>query len=277
MRVARYLEIRNAAGNMIVDDETRNIQILALSKVLEFRNPTQNTVTTTDGWKPAAPFSKDLVLDKFNDLRGFVDHMLPSQAPNIRVYRVFGDIGNLPHAYVTGGAYANQDGSTYHKVFASSMTNTPFQYQCAWLKLDPINIPRPDSALIAYNENGEITFDSALGYVHHIATKTAKFDVTSSGDFSVQMANISGLGLDVSKLFLRCEGVPAVSQWQWGSSSNFFRVGYRSFMPRLRVTNGVVYVDFKRWMPYDYTGTIAEIYMPKYSLSVYYIPAVRSF
>lgn len=276
MRVARYLEIRNAAGNMIVDDETRNIQILALTKVLEFSNPTQNNINTTDGWKPLAPFTKEPILDKFNDLRGFVDHMLPSQ-PKVDVYRVFGDIGDLPYAFITGGAYNYQDGITTHKVFVNSMSNTPFQYQCAWLKLDPINIARPDSALITYNENGEITFDSALGYVHHIATKTAKFNVTSSGDFSVQMADISGLGVDVSKLFLRCETVPAVSQWQWGSSSNFYRVGYRSFIPRLRVTNGVIYVDFKRWMPYNYTGSIAEIYRPKYSLSVYYIPAVRSF
>lgn len=274
--MARYLEIRNAAGNMIVDDESGIIQTMALTKILNYDSPVREHIDSRDGLKPFAPYAQNYLLDRFSEIRGHTDPIKSGSGVNlIRIYRVLGDIANLPYAYMYAAYWTDTQPKVIAKV--SSIAQTPFQFQCAWLKLDPYNIPRPDSALLAYNEDGDITFDSALGYVHHVASKTAVVDVRGIGDFSVMMADISGLGLDTSKLFLRCNGIPRLSQWEYGASTNFYRVGYRSFVPRLRVTNGIVYVDFKRWVPYGYNGNYAEIYQPNYSISVYYIPAVRSF
>ena len=274
--MARYLEIRNAAGNMVVDDESGIIQVMALTKVLQYTEPVLEAIDTRDGFKPFAPYAQDYLLDRFTEVKGHTDPLHASSGINlVRITRVLGDITNPPYAYI----YAAYWSDTQPKIIAkaSAMNQIPFEFQCAWLKLDHYNTPRPDSSLLAYNEDGDITFDSALGYVHHVASKTAVVDVQGIGDFTVTMADISGLGLDTSKLFLRCNGIPRLSQWEYGASTNFYRVGYRSFVPRLRVTDGIVYVDFKRWMPYGYGGNYAEVYQPNYSLSVYYIPAIRSF
>ena len=274
--MARYLEIRNAAGNMVIDDESGIIQVMALTKVLQYTGPVREAIDTRDGFKPFAPYAHDYLLDRFTEVKGHTDPLHVSSGINlVRITRVLGDITNPPYAYI----YAAYWSDTQPKIIAkaSAMNQIPFEFQCAWLKLDHYNTPRPDSSLLAYNEDGDITFDSALGYVHHVASKTAVVDVRGIGDFTVMMADISGLGLDTSKLFLRCNGIPRLSQWEYGASTNFYRVGYRSFVPRLRVTDGIVYVDFKRWVPYGYNGNYAEIYQPNYSISVYYIPAVRSF
>lgn len=275
--MARYLEISNAAGKVVADDETMLIQVIAATKVAPLTNFTANTVTSQDGGKPIAAYSAGYYIDKYNglDLKGHIAALKQGETNLIQAYRMVDvDLANPPYAYVSGTGWS--DTRDFVNLVANTYDTTPCSAQVVWLKLDPYNVAMPDSSMLAFNANGDITFDIALGYVHHIATKRAKIAVTTIGDFSVQIADISGLGVDISRLFLRCRGVPRVSQWD-GLGSFAYRVGYRSFVPRLRVTNGIVYVDFKRWVPYGYTGSIAQIYVPTYDISVYYIPAIRSF
>lgn len=275
--MASYFAIKNSGGNIIIDDTTTVMQVLAATKTVTMNNPVSNSIDSKDGVKPFAPYSQTVALDILGgaDLRGHIAALENGLVNSITIYRIVGaDMNNPPYALVTAAKWS--DTTPTVKVGLNAHDTAAFSAQVVWLKLDPYNVPLPNTNFLARNEQLDITFDAALGYVHHVATKRAKIAVTSAGDFSVQMADINGLGLDTSRLFLRTRGIPRVSQWD-GLGSTAYRVGYRSFIPRLRVTNGIVYVDFKRWVPYGYTGTIAQIYFPTYDISVYYIPAIKSF
>ena len=277
LHVARYLDIRNENGSLVIDDESTVIQTLALTRNVLFSSFNANAINSMDGWKPAAPYTQTLSLNPFTEIYGHRNAVKnDSSSIKIVAYRIFGDLGNLPYAAISASNWS--DANPAVTLTANALGNGAFWAQAVWLSLEPYNVPLPNTAFVAYNASGQITFDAALGYVHHIASMTGKINITSqSSNFSIAVKNIAGLGLDVSKLFIVMRGFPRVAQWQWGSSNNFYRVGYRSFVPRLRVTDNVIYVDYGIWMPYDYTGAIAATYNPTYNFSIYYIPSIRSY
>lgn len=273
--MAKYLEIRNENGLLQIDDESSVIQTLALSKNINYTQFIANAVDTTDSYKPPSPYQCNIYINPFTDIYGH-ENVLKADSTSAKMFafRIIGDISNPPYAYFSYSTWT--DANPQILVYGFANQNTPFTAQLVWLSLEPYNVPLPNTAFVAYNEIGEITFDAALGYVHHIASKTGKINVASqSSSFSIMVKDISGLGIDTSKLFLVMRGAPRVAQWQ--GSGNSYRVGYRTFTPRLRVTNNVIYVDFGIWMPYDYTGSIAAIYNPGYNFSIYYIPSIRSY
>ena len=273
--MAKYLEIRNENGLLQIDDESSVIQTLALTKNLSFSQFVANAIDTTDSYKPPSPYQGNMNISPFTDIYGHKNAIRSdSLSKKMLAFRVFGDISNPPFAYVSAGLWTDENPQI--PIYSLANQTTPFTAQLVWLSLEPYNVPLPNTVFVAYNEIGEITFDAALGYVHHIASKTGTINVASqSSSFSIMVKDISGLGIDTSKLFLVMRGSPRVSQWQ--GSGNFYRVGYRTFTPRLRVTNNVIYVDFGIWMPYSYTGSIALIYNPGYNFSIYYIPSIRSY
>lgn len=273
--MAKYLEIRNENGLLQIDDESSVIQTLALSKNLSFSNFNASPIDSTDSGKPPSPYQLSMNLNPFTDIYGHRNALKTDSTPaKMFAFRIIGDISNLPYAYFSYSQWT--DANPQILVYCFANQNTPFTAQLVWLSLEPYNVPLPNTAFIAYNEIGEITFDAALGYVHHIASKTGKINVASQGSsFSIAVKDISGLGIDTSKLFLVMRGAPRVAQWE--GSGNFYRVGYRTFTPRLRVTDNIIYVDFGIWMPYSYTGSIALTYNPGYNFSIYYIPSIRSY
>ena len=273
--MAKYLEIRNENGILQIDDESSVIQTLALSKNLSFSNFNASPIDSTDSGKLPSPYQLSINLNPFTDIYGHRNALkADSISAKMFAFRIIGDISNPPYAYFSQNVWT--DANPQIPITCWSNQNIPFTTQLVWLSLEPYNTPLPNTAFIAYNQIGEITFDAALGYVHHIASKTGTINVASqSSSFSIMVKDISGLGIDTSKLFLVMRGSPRVAQWQ--GSGNSYRVGYRTFTPRLRVTNNVIYVDFGIWMPYDYTGSIAAIYNPGYNFSIYYIPSIRSY
>lgn len=274
VNVAKYLEIRNLAGNMLIDDESRAIQIMARTSTLTMDNPTYIDVGSQDGYKPPCPYTQVKQLDS-TQIAGHDAglKMVSGQYEQalVLVYRVLNDMNDPPYAYLQASGWTDTQSTT---VTMWGREQQAYTAQCVWLSLEAYNTHLPGTACVAYDAQGNITFDAALGYVHHIATKSEVINVTGSDSFSVMVKDISGLNLDTSKLFLRMMAFPRVAQWQ--GSGNYYRVGYRSFIPRLRVTNNIIYVDFTRWVAKDYTGSIAAIYNPTYSFSVYYIPGIRS-
>lgn len=273
--MARYLDIRNENGSLVIDDESTVIQTLALTRNVLFNGFSANPISSTDGYKPPAPYSKTLYLNPFTEIYGHRNALRTDTAQiSMLAYRVYGDVGNLPYAYIASSDKWS-DASPAVTLTAHTL-GADFWAQAVWLSLEPYNVPLPNTAFIAYNGSGQITFDAALGYVHHIASMTGKINVAGQGsNFSIAVKNIAGLGLDVSKLFVVMRSSPRVAQWE--GSGNFYRVGYRSFIPRLRVTDNVIYMDFGIWMPYSYTGTIAQSYNPTYNFSIYYIPSIRAY
>lgn len=279
VRVAKYFEVRNAAGNLVIDDESSVIQVLARTGTLTMNQPVSMPVFSDDSYKPPCPYQQVINLNLVTEIKGHanglkyeVNSAVQINAVSIVAYRIFGDITNPPYVFPTAGGWDDKRQNIIVNLGSYGTQN--YTMQVVFLSLKPYNLPLPGTALVAYDSDGNIAFDAALGYVHHIASKSAVFNVAATGSFTVMVKDISGLGLDTSKLFLRILRVPAISQWQ--GSGNAYRVGYRSFIPRLRVTDNIIYVDFVCWIPLGYAGSIAQVYNPSYSFSVYYIPGIRS-
>lgn len=273
--MAKYLAIKNDNGNLVIDDESSIIQTLALSKTITSGVFNASSINSTDGYKPPSPYWYGTGVGVMTDIYGHKDPLKVDNPTNtMMAFRVIGDLSNPPYGYIGWSKWS--DASPLVALTCYTLANTEFKAQVAWLGLEPYNKPLKNTAFVAYDELGNITFDAALGYVHHIATRFVKINVAGqSSNFTVQVMDLSGLGLDVTKLFLCIRSLPRVAQWE--GSGNFYRVGYRSFIPRLRVTNNILYVDFGIWMPYPYTGSIAAIYSPAYHFSIYYIPSVKSY
>lgn len=280
--MAKYFEITNDNGRLLVDDESSVIQVLASTKTDSISAYMTNSIDSTEGYKPLAPYTAGRgypIVGNNKSVYGHID-ALDKNNTDLKTfaYRVDGDISNPPYVHGTYSSYSVGTETPMVSLNFHTLANKAFNVQAVWLTVLPQKKKLKDSALVVYDENGGITFDSALGYVHHIATKSAKFNIQSqTASFTVKVADITGLGLDTSKLFLSMRsGVPAVAQWE-SRGSNQYRVGYRSFIPRLRVTNNIIYVDFGIWIPKPYTGRIGLIHRPAYSFSVYYIPNLKPY
>lgn len=275
--MANYFQVTNANGNLLIDDESNVMQILGITKKMNITTSAVNTFNTLDGWKAISKYYASFLIyatDETNDVYGNKKGLKVGAVNTLYAFRIFGDISNPPYCQIAGGKYGD-DVSRAMTISAYGLVDSSFQAQVAWISLDPYDEPTPNTPLVVYGADGKITFDAALGYVHHLATVNTRFNVQGqSSNFTIKVMDLSGLGLDYSKLFFSMPiSVPRVSQWQ--GSGNAFRVGYRSFIPRLRVTDNILYVDFGIFMPYNYTGNIAAVYYPSYYFHIFYLPNVR--
>lgn len=264
--MANYFEMRNTSGTLLVGT---NSHVIQAARIVPFNVPTfnENSVSNTYGIKPLARYSSDAINYTSENVRGYTGDV----GGSIRnAFRLFGDITNHPYI-LTRCLHDTETGGGTSTIY--SMSDTPVSGQHVALSYTPRTAPYSTSGLVVYSPNQEILFDAGLGYLHYIASYYAKVNVISGNGFSVLLRDLSGLNLDYSKLVVYVNTNPGVNLLE--VNGNLYRVGYRCFGSRIRVTDNKLYLDVIRWMPYSYGNTIDEYYSPALRVMVFYMPNIR--
>lgn len=262
--MSNYFEIRNNNGLLLVSEQSQTMQITSIVNfnVTSFNS---NPIDNKYGYKPISPFvGYSPYLDA--DVRGHKTTV----GMGLNAFRLFGDVENLP--YILAQREITTEGNL--RVRINSMGTQKAIGQTAYVSYGPLSKSLDNTGLVIYGEDEQsILFDASLGYVHHIASYQAKVNVISGGDFSVLLRDLTGLGLDYSKLFVHISDNPRVNLLDL--NSNFYRIGYRCFGSRIRVTANKLYLDVTRWVPYSYGKYIDEFYFPMLRVMVFYVPNIK--
>lgn len=263
-QVASYFEIRNDNGLLLVSDQSQTMQVTRLVN-FNVTSFTSNPVDTQYGYKPIAPYTGYMPYTQ-SDVRGHKTTV----GRTLSAFRIFGDLENLP--YILTSTQSIADGSV--RVVVNSMSTQAVKGQIAYVSYGPLSKTLDGVGLAVYAEDEKsVLFDASLGYVHYIATYQAKVNVINGGGFSILLKDLTGLGLDYSKLFVHISDNPRVNLLE--INRNLYRIGYRCFGSRIRITNHKLYLDVTPWIPYAYGNYIDEYYFPMLFVMVFYVPNVR--
>lgn len=262
--VNNYFEIRNDNGILLVSDQSQTMQVTRLIN-FNVTSFTSNPIDNQYGYKPIAPYTGYMPYMQ-NDVKGHKTTV----GRALNVFRILGDMENLP--YILTGTQSLADGSL--RVVVNSMSTQAVKGQTGNISYGPLSKSLDGTGVAIYAEDEKsILFDASLGYVHFIASYQAKVNVVSGGGFSVLLKDLTGLGLDYSKLFVHINDNPRVNLLE--INGDLYRIGYRCFGSRIRITNHKLYLDVTRWMPYSYGNYIDEHYFPMLLVMVFYVPNVR--
>lgn len=261
--MANYFQIKNKGGTLLLSDTVRAIQV---TRVIPFAvsSFSVNAVGTSSAFYGMAQFSANTTVP-ISNVRG---HKGDVGNYNITAFRLFADMANPPYMHV----------SAKHEVSGDwTLTLSSNQNQAVSGQLLHLGITAPNKSLLkkgmAIFRNGKVHFDAVLGYVHHIASYQVKLNVINAGSHSILLKDLTGLGLDYSKLCMHLLSNPRVTMAEW--SGNLYRMGHRVFSARIRVTDNKLYLDLSRWMPYSYGNVIDSVYYPMLSVMVFYVPNLR--
>lgn len=260
---SNLLQIKNKGGTVLLSDTIRAIQV---TRVIPFTVSgfAANAVGTSSAFYSMAQFSAKVTVP-ISNVRG---HKGDVGNYNITAFRLFADMANPPYMHV----------SAKHEVSGDwTLTLSTNQNQAVSGQFLHLGITAPNKSLskkgMAIFRNNKVHFDAVLGYVHHLASYQVKFDVINSGNQSILLKDLTGLGLDYSKLCMHLLSNPRVTMAEW--RGNFYRMGHRVFSARIRVTDNKLYLDLSRWMPYSYGNVIDSVYYPMLSVMVFYVPNLR--
>lgn len=261
--MTNFFQIKNKGGTLLLSDTVRAIQV---TRVIPFSvsDFDANAVGTGSAFYGLAQFSKRITFPA-SDVRG---HKGDVGNYNLSAFRIFADIANQPYLHIAARQESIGD---WTLTFATNQ-NQPISGQFLHLGLTAPNKSLSKKGMAIFRNN-RVHFDAVLGYVHHIASYQVKFDVINSGNQSILLKDLTGLGLDYSKLCMHLLSNPRVTMAQW--SGNFYRMGHRVFSVRIRVTDNKLYLDLSRWMPYSYGNVIDSVYYPMLSVMVFYVPNLR--
>lgn len=256
-------QIRNKGGTLLLGDSVRAMQV---TRVIPFSvsSFSANSVGTKSAFYGQAQFTTKTTVP-LSMVRG---HKYYVNNVNISAFRVFADIENQPYLNI----WSKQEQSGDWTLNIDSNKNIPVSGQFMHLGLTAPDRSLTKNGMAIFKDN-RVHFDAVLGYVHHIASYHVKLNVTSVGSHSILLKDLSGLGLDYSKLCLYILNNPRVTLAEW--RGNFYRMGHRVFSARIRVTDNKLYLDLSRWMPYSYGNVIDSVYDPMLSVMVFYVPNLR--
>ena len=262
--MASYLNIINDNQKLIISD-TLNIMQPVRSIKGTIDTFTANPVSSTYGVRPLAPYSG--VSSQYS-----TSTFVGSDAA-FMAYRIIGDVGNLPYSrvFVKESDTANNS----FKLGSHSRATTPFETQVVNLSYGALHNPLENSGMVAYNEQERLIFDASLGTVHHLGSINVKLNVGSDGDKSYLVKDLTGLNLDPARIFIAIRSVPMVSFVEFRSGGSQYRSGWRTWIPRYRVTGNNLYLDLQLWNALNYTGSFDQVYQPIFAASLYYLPNIR--
>lgn len=262
--MASYLNIINDNQKLIISD-TLNIMQPVRSIKGTINSFTANPVSSTYGVRPLAPYT------------GVASEYSTSTFVNsdsaFLAYRIIGDVGNLPYSRVF--ISENDPVNNRFKLGSHSRVNTPFEAQVVNISYGALQNPLENSGLVAYNEQEQLVFDASLGTVHHLGSINVKLNVSSDGDKSYLVKDLTGLNLDPARIFMATRSIPMVSFVEFRGGNSQYRSGWRTWIPRYRVTGNNLYFDLQRWLALDYTGSLDQVYQPIFAASLYYLPNIR--
>lgn len=226
---------------------------------------TANPVSSTYGARPLAPYSG--VSSQYS-----TSTFVGSDAA-FMAYRIIGDVGNLPYSRVFVSESDTVNNS--FKLGSDSRVNTPFETQVVYISYGALHNPLENSGMVAYNEQEQLVFDASLGTVHHLGSINVKLNVGSDADKSYLVKDLTGLNLDPARIFIAIRSIPRVSFVEFRAGNSQYRSGWRTWIPRYRVTGNNLYLDLQRWLALNYTGSLDQVYQPIFAASLYYLPNIR--
>ena len=261
--MANYLNIVNDNQKLIISDSLNIMQPVRSMKG-SINTFTANPVSSTYGLRPFAPYTGE---------SDYLPTVYVGSDKALFAYRIVGDIGNLPYSRIFVGD--KDSANNTYKLNSHSYTNTPFEMQAAYLSYGALHNPLENFGMVAYNEENQLVFDASLGSVHHLGSINTKINVGSDGNRSFLIKDITGLNLDPARIFISVRTVPMVSFVEYRDGGNQYRSGWRTWIPRYRVTGNLLYIDLQRWLALSYTGYYDQVYQPVFSASLYYLPNIR--
>lgn len=262
--MANYLNISNDNNLMVISDTINVMQpVRRLTATVD--QFTEQSVDSTYGLRAFAPY--------YGESSQYVNAVSANAGKTRLAYRVVGDLSNLPYGYANLKE-SNAESNTY-KVGFIGHTNVPLQVQLVWLSFGPLNAPFGNSGLLAYNEKEELVFDASLGTVHYLGGVYEKINVVSTQNKTYLIKDLTGLGLDYSRIFISAHSLPCVSFVEFRGGNSQYRSGWRAWSLRYRITDNKLYVDLLGWFPKNYTGYYDSVYAPIFAVSLYYLPNVK--
>lgn len=262
--MANYLNIANDNGKLIISD-TLNIMQPVRSIKGVINSFTANSVDSTYGPRAFSPYT-GVSTETLNSIHADYEKALMA-------YRIVGDVGDLPYGRVYLSEYDYE--KNIFKLGCNSFGNTPIEVQTAFLAYNGLKKPFGKCGMLAFNEQEKLIFDASLGTVHHLGSIYTKLNVGSDGDKNYLIKDLTGLGLDPARIFISLRATPYVSFVEYRDGGNQYRSGWRTWMPRYRVTDNKLFLDLKRWVPKNYTGYYDSEYQPIFAASLYYLPNIR--
>lgn len=262
--MANYLNISNDNNLMVISDTINVMQpVLRLTATVD--QFTQMSVDSQYGLRAPAPY--------IGESSQYVNAVSAKAGETRIAYRVVGDLSNLPYGYAS--MKKSNDATNLYKALFVGHTNAPLQVQIVRLSFGPLSEPFGNSGLLAYNEKEELVFDASLGTVHYLGGVYDKIDVVSTQNKTYLIKDLTGLGLDYSRIFISAHSLPQVSFVEFRGGGSQYRSGWRAWSLRYRITDNKLYVDLLGWFPKNYTGYLDSVYNPIFAVSLYYLPNVK--
>ena len=262
--MANYLNISNDNNLMVISDTINAMQpVLRLTATVD--QFTQMSVDSQYGVRAPAPY--------VGESSQYVNAVSAKSGKARIAYRVVGNLSNLPYGYAS--VNKSNDATNLYKAFFTGHTNVPLQVQIVLLSFSPLSEPFGNSGLLAYNEKEELVFDASLGTVHYLGGVYDKIDVVSTQNKTYLIKDLTGLGLDYSRIFISAHSLPRVSFVEFRGGGSQYRSGWRAWSLRYRITDNKLYVDLLGWFPMNYTGYLDSVYNPIFAVSLYYLPNVK--
>lgn len=266
--MANYLEIRNENDSVIIGDDFPILQ------------PVENRLYTYNSFNQSSFTNK-----------GYFQNFGPyySQRPNLDPDYTVG-WGASPEdfavirPYIAGNSNERATAQVHIQkrkiggvtgTWLSAFTTDTVNVQ--EVMLSPVRRTEPveGSALVAYNENQELVFDSALGTAQLLKNLSVQPGL-GNGDKTIEVGDFAGYDLDFNRVFYRVFSDLYKSKTQFSNGGAGYRVGWYAWTPKLYMdSNDKMWIHLKYFTPHGYGTYDSDPISDTLSIQIFYLPSIR--
>ena len=267
--MANYLAITNENNNVIIGDDFPILQPVENSLFI-FESFGGAAFDTTEGIHNFGPFRATRNNHTPDAIYKFSDY---TAAETFTVFRMYHPGSN--ERTTSQSVFEKLTINDYPSIRLSAFENRKVHVQGVRLTYKRAQTHTDEAALVAYNEQGDLVFDSSLGVAHLLAN----FEYNSNlegGDLDFSLGNFAGYNLDFNRIFFRVGRLLYKNKTEFRAGGSQYRAGWYCWVPRLYMTNSDdLRVHLRYFTSNNYGVNDSAPLSDTFLLQVFYLPSIR--